>query len=69
MSPFDCYAAPASQSDFISFDLSVTGIQQLSTALPGEAARFDLQGRRVGSGAKGLHIVRSADGKVRKVVF
>ncbi len=69
LSPFDCYAAPASQADFIPFDLSVTGIQQLSTALPGEAARFDLQGRRVGSGAKGLHIVRSADGKVRKVVF
>ena len=69
MSPFDCYAAPASQADFIPFDLSLTGIQQLSTALPGEAARFDLQGRRVGSGAKGLHIVRSADGKVRKVVF
>lgn len=69
LSPFDCYAAPASQADFIPFDLSVTGIQQLSTALPGEAARFDLQGRRVGAGAKGLHIVRSADGKVRKVVF
>ena len=69
LSPFDCYAAPASQADFIPFDLSVTGIQQLSTALPGEAARYDLQGRRVGSGAKGLHIVRSADGKVRKVVF
>ncbi|MBQ3877212.1 MAG: hypothetical protein II792_02920 [Prevotella sp.] len=69
LSPFDCYAAPASQADFIPFDLSLTGIQQLSTALPGEAARFDLQGRRVGSGAKGLHIVRSADGKVRKVVF
>lgn len=69
LSPFDCYAAPASQADFIPFDLSVTGIQQLSTALPGESARFDLQGRRIGSGAKGLHIVRSADGKVRKVVF
>lgn len=69
LSPFDCYAAPASQADFIPFDLSVTGIQQLSTALPSETARFDLQGRRVGSGAKGLHIVRSADGKVRKVVF
>ncbi|MCR5197208.1 MAG: hypothetical protein K6D55_00290 [Prevotella sp.] len=69
LSPFDCYAAPASQADFIPFDLSLTGIQQLSTALPDEAARYDLQGRRVGSGAKGLHIVRSADGKVRKVVF
>ena len=69
LSPFDCYAALASQADFIPFDLSVTGIQQLSTALPGEAARYDLQGRRVGAGAKGLHIVRSADGKVRKVVF
>lgn len=69
LSPFDCYATPASQADFIPFDLSVTGIQQLSTALPGEAARYDLQGRRVGSGAKGLLIVRSADGKVRKVVF
>ena len=69
LSPFDCYAAPASQSDFFPFDLSLTGIQQLSTALPGEAARFDLQGRRIGSGAKGLHIVRSTDGKVRKVVF
>ena len=67
--PFDCYAAPASQADFIPFDLSLTGIQQLSTVLPGESARYDLQGRRVGSGAKGLHIVRSADGKVRKVVF
>lgn len=71
--PFDVYAQPASTEDFIPFDFSATGIENVvSVTHSGAELYYDLQGRRItdlSNLAKGQFvIVRTSDGAVRKVM-
>ena len=73
MKPFDVYAQLASTEDFIPFDFSETGIENVASVLHlGEERYYDLQGRRIAdlsNVAKGQFvIVRTSDGTVRKVM-
>ncbi len=73
MKPFDVYAQLASTEDFIPFDFSETGIENVASVLHlGEEQYYDLQGRRIAdlsNVAKGQFvIVRTSDGTVRKVM-
>lgn len=73
MKPFDVYAQLASTEDFIPFDFSETGIENVASVLHlGEEQYYDLLGRRIAdlsNVAKGQFvIVRTSDGTVRKVM-
>ena len=56
--PFGVYAQPASSEGFIPFDLSATGIQEI-TVSPNlqDAPAYNIMGQRVDSDYKGIVIV------------
>ena len=56
---FDDFGAPAPET---------VGVSEVPVANSGTSRSFDLGGRTVGAGSKGVCIVRSTDGSVRKVL-
>jgi hypothetical protein len=47
--------------------IALTGIREVSADKAAEGV-FDLNGRRVGKGSKGMLIIRTADGQYKKVI-
>ena len=72
LQPFDVYAQINSKEAFIPIGDSSSAIASVATAPAADAQYYDLQGRRIAnltSLAKGqLVIIRSSEGKVRKIV-
>ena len=45
-----------------------TGIRRTPTLLPGETARFNIQGKRLAKPEPGLNIIHMSDGSVKKIM-
>ena len=72
LQPFDVYATSASQEDFIAFDMTGMGVgAPLYDASGSSETCYDLQGRRIDNAAnsRGIVIIRSSNGKVRKALI
>ncbi len=66
---FDTAWSERSEREHVSLDDQSTGMQMLpSVATPAEEARYTLDGRRADGSAKGLMLVKYADGSVKKVL-
>jgi hypothetical protein len=67
---FDTAWSDRSERQLVSLDGESSGMQMLqSDAMPAEVARYTIDGRRADSNAKGLMLVKYADGSVKKVMF
>ena len=66
--PFNVYAAPNSQADFIPFNSSETGVEILQYDYSHTTSSYyDMQGRKMDGHWRGLGIIRLGNGEVRKV--
>lgn len=59
--------APETDAEMEKLDLIDTGISDVNAAAAANIERFDILGRRTNV-AKGIQLVRNADGKVRKII-
>lgn len=65
---YPLYISPRSKADFEDEGPKYSGIENVSAGEITETEAFDLTGRPVTPGAKGMQLVRMSDGSVRKVV-